>query len=39
MGRPAATQNAVAAGHKYPDHDLTALAAVAQRGEPMLGPG
>jgi hypothetical protein len=30
---------AVAAGHKYPDHDFTSLAGLAQAGEPVLGPG
>jgi putative SOS response-associated peptidase YedK len=34
-GMPAAAEIAVATGHKYPHHDFTALAALAQAGGPL----
>jgi hypothetical protein len=39
VGHAPAAKVSMAARHKYPDHDLTALARLAQAGEPLLGPG
>jgi hypothetical protein len=39
MGHAAAAEVAVAAGHKYPNHDFTSLAGLAQAEEPVPCPG
>ena len=39
MGHAAAAEVDVAASHEYPQHVVTALARLAQAGEPLLSPG
>ena len=39
LGYAAATAHRRASGHQHPQHVLTALARLAQAGEPMLGSG
>ena len=39
MGHATATAHRRAAGHQHPQHVVTALARLAEAGEPVLGPG